>query len=90
MRAREIPATILLFGLVAGCDLGLCTNTCASRRDGVCDDMGECAFGTDCDDCGMRFGGGGTGGAPDYDSPVGDVYARAGGGGLHRRRLLHR
>ncbi|RVU48848.1 hypothetical protein EA187_05310 [Lujinxingia sediminis] len=38
----------------------VCTNTCASARDGECDDGGTgalfdgCAYGTDCADCGSR------------------------------------
>lgn len=37
----------------------LCENTCRLRRNGFCDDSGiggnlNCAFGTDCDDCGPR------------------------------------
>merc|ERR1711937_812281 len=38
----------------------ICSNTCKTAKDGVCDDGGfgstyaDCEFGTDCDDCGIR------------------------------------
>ena len=38
----------------------LCTNTCNVKQDGACDDGGpgseysQCAYGTDCEDCGAR------------------------------------
>lgn len=41
---------------------GLCTNTCSYAYDGVCDDGGAgssynvCDYGSDCADCGTRYG----------------------------------
>ena len=48
----------------ASCDMnGTCRNTCKSVDDSECDDGGEhsrystCPWGTDCNDCGVRYGG---------------------------------
>ena len=58
---------MLLLGFTVGSCFGStdpgapwCTNTCESANDGECDDGGEgsdwgdCAYGTDCADCGER------------------------------------
>jgi hypothetical protein len=47
---------------------GLCSNTCAYAHDGECDDGGTgavynvCSLGSDCADCGTRYGGYSSGG----------------------------
>jgi hypothetical protein len=33
----------------------VCSDTCSSAGDGVCDDSGFCMYGTDCADCGPRI-----------------------------------
>ena len=54
---------LLLLGSSFGFDINfeaqyvdsvLCTDVCASARDGTCDDQSTCAYGTDCQDCGPR------------------------------------
>ena len=48
---------------------GICTNTCQYANDGVCDDGGPgstynvCTYGTDCNDCGIRYGTSSSGGS---------------------------
>ncbi|MBX3248350.1 MAG: hypothetical protein KF901_14315 [Myxococcales bacterium] len=55
-------ATLWTFGAEAV--VAQCTNTCTYAFDGDCDDGGPgadyslCEYGTDCDDCGPRSGGG--------------------------------
>ena len=46
----------------SGGSSGRCEDTCASKKDGICDDGGQdsvtslCQWGTDCSDCGRRSG----------------------------------
>lgn len=54
-----LPASASAFVRTTTCE-ALCDNTCASAGDGICSDGGadsvsdDCAFGTDCADCGYR------------------------------------
>lgn len=59
---RVLLALIVLSStaLASGCN-AKCSNTCRFANDGVCDDPGPCAFGTDCSDCGWRSSGPGGG-----------------------------
>jgi hypothetical protein len=40
----------------------LCSDTCAWSDDGACDDLSLCEYGSDCSDCGVRYGSGTGGG----------------------------
>ena len=44
-------AALPLLAYVAG---KLCSDSCGTSKNGVCEDTGQCAFGTDCGDCGQR------------------------------------
>ena len=39
----------------AAAQSSLCSNTCASANNSICEDGGACEFGTDCADCGARL-----------------------------------
>jgi hypothetical protein len=60
-----------------------CTNTCEWAYDGECDDGGPgsqynlCTYGSDCDDCGTRYGYGDTysNSYSDYSDSYSDTYS---------------
>jgi len=47
------PSSAFAWVRTTTCD-AVCTWSCPTQGDGVCDDTTGCAFGSDCDDCGYR------------------------------------